>query len=232
VEHPPGPAAARARPAAPRLSDPRWRPLTEGAPVLVPLAVASAAAVRAYPRALPVALLAVGSVALAFRDPEREIERRADIALAPADGQVMRVVRVVDEYWQTELLEVGIFLALWDVHVQRFPLDGTIEAQRRRAGGYWPAMMDMAVHRNNQLATYLRTPAGPCTVTQISGILAQRIVAWEHAGSTVQQGDRLGMIKFGSQVTLRLPLTSTVLVEVGQHVTGGVTPMASVVLPS
>ncbi len=208
------------------MSDPRWRPLTEGAPVLLPLAVVGALAARAFPPATPVALLALGGVALAFRDPERTIERRPDIALAPADGKIMRVERVFDDHWQTELVEVGIFLALWDVHIQRFPLDGEIEAQQRRAGGYWPAMMDVAVHRNNQLATYLRTAAGPCTVTQISGIAARRIVTWEQPGALVAQGQRLGMIKFGSQVTLRLPLTSTVLVGVGQHVTAGVTPMA------
>jgi phosphatidylserine decarboxylase len=175
-----------------------------------------------------VALLAIGGVAFAFRDPERAIERRPDIALAPADGDVIRIARVFDEYWQTELIEVGIFLALWDVHVQRFPLDGEIEAQRRRAGGYWPAMMDRAVHRNNQLATYLRTAAGPCTVTQISGILARRIVTWERPGSHITQGQRLGMIKFGSQVTLRLPLASTVLVQIGEHVSAGLTALARV----
>lgn len=211
------------------MSDPRWRPLTEGAPVLLPLAVVGAVAARAFPPAAPVALLALGGVALAFRDPERSIVRQPDIALAPADGEVMRVVTVFDDYWQTELLEIGIFLALWDVHVQRFPLDGEIEAQQRRAGGYWPAMMDVAVHRNNQLATYMRTAAGPCTVTQISGIAARRIVTWEHPHSRVMQGQRLGMIKFGSQVTLRLPLTSTALVSVGEHVTAGVTAMARVV---
>jgi phosphatidylserine decarboxylase len=212
------------------LSRPRWRPLTEGAPILLPLMAASAVAARLFPPALPIALLAVGAVTLAFRDPERVIERRPDVALAPADGDVMRIERVFDEYWQTELVEVGIFLTLWDVHIQRFPLDGEVEAQRRRAGGYWPAMMDRAVHRNNQLATYLRSVAGPCTITQISGIVARRIVTWEQPGSHVAQGQRLGMIKFGSQVTLRVPLTSTVLVHVGEHVSAGLTPIARVVL--
>lgn len=194
--------------------------------MLLPLALAGAVIARVFPPVTPLALLALGGVALAFRDPERAIERRPDIALAPADGTVMRVERVFDEYWQAELVEVGIFLALWDVHVQRFPLDGEIEAQRRRAGGYWPAMMDVAVHRNNQLATYVRTAAGPCTVTQISGIAARRIVTWEGPGSRVEQGQRLGMIKFGSQVTLRLPLAATVLVRVGEHVSAGLTAMA------
>ena len=100
--------------------------------------------------------------------------------------------------------------------------------QQRRAGGYRPAMTDAATHGNNQLATYLRTDAGPCTVTQISGILARRIVTWSHVGDRVAQGDRLGMIKFGSQVTLRLPVEARVRVERGDRVVGGRTVIAEV----
>lgn len=229
MEHPTGAPPPGPRSAAPLLTNPRWRPLTEGLPVLLPLTIAGLAVARAYPMTLPASAMAIGGVAFAFRDPERTIERQPDTAYAPADGRVMRVQHVYDDYWQTEMIEVGVFLALWDVHVQRFPLDGRIEAQRRRAGGYWPAMWDMAVHRNNQLATYLSTPAGPCTVTQISGVLARRIVTWERAGAEVAQGQRLGMIKFGSQVTLRLPAASNVLVDVGEHVTAGRTAMATVV---
>jgi phosphatidylserine decarboxylase len=123
------------------------------------------------------------------------------------------------------MLEVGIFLALWNVHVQRAPLAGRVVAQRRRPGGYKPAMTAAATHGNNQLATYIETSAGPCTVTQISGIAARRIVTWVEEGAYLQQGDRLGMIKFGSQVTLRVPRSATVLVEVGQQVRAGLTPL-------
>lgn len=165
-------------------------------------------------------------MALAFRDPERTIERREDAALSPADGRVLRVGREFDDYWQTEMTEIAIFLALSNVHVQRVPLDGEVVAQRRKAGGYKPAMTEAATHGNNQIATYLQTPVGPCTVTQISGILARRIVTWPHVGDQVQQGDRLGMIKFGSQVTLRLPTSARVLVKAGDHVVGGRTVMA------
>lgn len=126
---------------------------------------------------------------------------------------------------------MGIFLALWDVHIQRAPIDGTIVDQRRKTGGYKPAMTAAATHGNNQLVTCLETSAGPCTVTQISGIAARRIVTWAHAGTNLQQGDRLGMIKFGSQVTLRVPASATVLVEVGQHVRGGITPLVRLAPP-
>jgi phosphatidylserine decarboxylase len=170
-------------------------------------------------------------VAFLLRDPEREITPRADVALAPADGQVIHVGRVHDDYWDAEMLEVGIFLALWDVHIQRAPLDGVVVGQRRKAGGYRPAMTEAATHGNNQVATYLDTAMGPCTVTQISGIVARRIVTWVREGDDLEQGERLGIIKLGSQVTLRVPASAEALVEVGQAVRGGVTPIARLVPP-
>ncbi|MSQ29356.1 MAG: phosphatidylserine decarboxylase family protein [Dehalococcoidia bacterium] len=212
------------------MNRPRWRPLTEGWLILVPLAGVTVALAAVAPFFAPMAMFATIAIGLAFRDPERTIERRGDIALSPADGTVLRVERVFDDYWQAELVEVGIFLALADVHVQRIPLDGHVEAQRRRAGGYWPAMLPRAAHRNNQLATYIRTVAGPCTVTQISGLVARRIVNWTRAGDHIAQGERLGMIKFGSQVTLRIPVASEVLVRAGERVRGGVTPIARVTI--
>lgn len=226
MEHPTRDAAARPTRLSEALREPRWRPLTEGAPFIVPLVAAGLAATRFFPPAAPVAFLAAGGVALAFRDPERAVETRPDIALAPADGRVIHVGHVWDEYWECEMIEVAIFLALWDVHVQRSPLAGEIVEQRRRAGGYRPAMTRAAAHGNNQVATYLETSAGPCTVTQISGLVARRIVAWARLGDRVEQGERLGMIKFGSQVTLRVPSSARVLVEVGDAVRAGLTAVA------
>lgn len=226
MEHPTGDAAARPESSPRRLSNPRWRPVTEGRPVLLPLIALGLAAVLVFPPAVPLVLLAAGAAALTFRDPERAVVRRPDVALAPADGRVIHVDRVWDAYWQAELVEVGVFLALWDVHVQRSPQDGEVVAQHSRAGGYQPAMSRTATHCNNQLATYLRTTAGPCVVTQISGLLARRIMSWAPPGTQLAQGERLGMIRFGSQVTLRLPATAIVLVDVGDHVRAGLTPVA------
>lgn len=184
------------------------------------------AAVRVVPPLTPLPLAAVGAVALAFRDPERAIPQRSDVALAPADGRVIHVHRIWDDYWQAEMLEIGIFLAVWDVHIQRSPLDGEVVAQRRKFGGYRPAMSRAATHSNNQLATYLWTAAGPCVVTQISGLVARRLVNWALPGTRLARGDRLGMIKFGSQVTLRLPATALAAIVAGDHVRAGVTPVA------
>lgn len=208
------------------MNAPRWRPLTEGGVIIVPLLLVGIGATWWFPPAAPVALLVVAAVTLAFRDPERRVIPQQDVALAPADGRVIHIIQVHDDYWDTDMVEVGIFLSLLDVHVQRVPLDGVIVAQRRRAGGYRPAMSQAATHGNNQQATYLETAAGPCTVTQISGLVARRIVTWQGEGDRVAQGARLGMIKFSSQVTLRVPATATVLVQVGDRVRAGVTPLA------
>ncbi len=208
------------------MNDPRLRPLTEGGLIIVPLVLGGLVFLR---RSLSVALILWGLAAAVghfFRDPERAIRRQPTVALSPADGRVLHVERAWDDYWQQEMTEIAIFLALLDVHVQRLPLEGTVVAQTRRAGGYSPAMSRAATHGNNQLATCLETPAGPCTVTQISGLLARRIVSWVEAGDEVAQGQRLGMIKFGSQVTLRVPVTAEVLVEAGDGVVGGLTQMA------
>lgn len=208
------------------MSSPRRRAITEGRPVLLLLGAIGVAAVRASPPAAPLAILAAAAVALTFRDPERAVTRRPGIALAPADGRVVHIDHVWDAFWKAELVEIGIFLALWDVHVQRAPLGGEVVGQYRRAGGYRPAMSRLATHGNNQLATYLRTPTGPCVVTQISGLLARRIVTWAPSGSHLTQGERLGMIMFGSQVTLRLPPDVNLLVGVGDRVRAGVTAIA------
>ncbi len=208
------------------MTSPRWRPLTEGGAIILPLLVAGIVAARLLPPAAPVALLAAAGIALAFRDPDRAVEPQPGVALAPGDGRVIHLGQVHDDYWKTDLTEIVIFLSLLDVHVQRAPLDGLIVAQRRRTGGYRPAMSSAATHGNNQLATYLQTEAGPCTVTQISGLVARRIVMWCGEGDRLAQSQRMGMIKFSSQVTLRVPLAATVLVQVGDHVRAGVTPVA------
>ena len=226
MEHASGNAAPRPRPAPRGLSSPRWRLVAEGAPILVPLITVGLVVGRAFPPAAPVLFLVVGATALTFRDPERAVTHRPDVALAPADGRIIHIGRVWDTYWQAELIEIAMFLAIWDLHIQRSPLDGEVVAQCRRTGGYRPAMSRAATHGNNQLATYVRSDAGPCVVTQISGLLARRIVSWTAPGTWLAQGERLGMIKFGSQTTLRLPTTMTVLVDVGDRVRAGLTPVA------
>lgn len=206
-----------------RLLDPLQRPLAEGWAILTPLALLALAARRRRPL-LAAALVTGAAVAAALRDPERQ-PLISDDALAPADGRVLRIARVKDEYFGQEMIQLTIFLALWHVHVQRAPLAGRLVDARIVPGGFQNALFDVADNNYCQ-HLYFETQWGPCVVTQIAGLLARRIVRWVEPGERLAAGDRLGMIKFGSRVTLRLPDTCTILVEPGQEVRAGRTQVA------
>lgn len=205
----------------------KWhRPFTTGWPILLPVSIIGIALFKWFPR-LGMAVMAInGLIALTFRDPERAIQRDPDLALAPADGPVMRVETVWDDYWQREMIEVAIFLAIWDVHVQRVPLDGHVVGQSRKYGANRPAMTHAAASANNQILTYFDTARGPVTVNQITGMVARRLINWTPVGSSADQGERMGMIVLGSQVTLRVTPDWRPLVVPGDVVRAGITPLA------
>jgi phosphatidylserine decarboxylase len=207
------------------LDKPFLRPFQQGWKLLLPIAILSVALAKRFPRLAGAVMLLNGLIALTFRDPEREIQHDDQLALAPADGRVMRVETIWDDYWQREMLEVAIFLAIWDVHVQRVPVEGTVVGQVRKHGANRPAMTSAAAKLNNQLLTYYETESGPVTVNQITGMVARRLINWNQMGSQVQQGDRLGMIVLGSQVTLHVDPHSQPLVWPGDIVRAGVTPL-------
>ena len=210
---------------APLAALPRWlrRPVAEGWAIIGPL-LAAAVGLWRWPPLSAAAATGALLVGAALRDPERT-PPKTDHALAPADGRVMAVEWVWDEHLKAEVLEIAIFLALWNVHVQRAPLAGRVVATRSYEGSYRPALWPGAA-ANYREATYLETEWGPCAVTQIAGLLARRIVRWVGKGETLRQGQRLGMIKFGSRVTLRLPGGSEPLVSVGDEVRAAETAVA------
>jgi len=201
------------------------RPVSEGWAILAPLVVGSALAVRRDWRLGVGGLGLAAGVAAFLRDPERCVTA-GEAALAPADGRVVEIATRHDPYFGVEMLEISIFLALWNVHVQRAPLAGRVVAVRVEAGPFRPALMAEAAHNHRQ-AIYLETDRGPCVVTLMAGILARRIVRWVEVGDALRAGDRIGMIKFGSRVSLRLPSGYRPLVRVGQEVRAGLTPLAA-----
>jgi phosphatidylserine decarboxylase len=207
-----------------RWSSPRWRAVSEGWAVLCALVLVARTLPR-WPRLLVLSLAA--AVAWALRDPERETHPQPAVALAPADGRVLFIRSTWDAYFQRDMLEIGIFLALWNVHIQRAPLSGTVLARQRTSGGYHSALDPTSAEANQRVTTYLDADHGPCVVIQIAGLVARRIVTWAEVGARLEAGQRLGMIKFGSQTSLRLPANARPLIEVGQHVHAGLTPVAS-----
>ncbi len=168
----------------------------------------------------------LGWIVYFFRDPERvPVSPTPEWILAPADGKVTDI-ELVDEphFFKGPALRVSMFLSLFDVHVQRSPYQGTVKFLRYQSGSFAPAFLkDTADNEYNMIG--MSTPHGPMVIKQIAGILARRIVCWADLDDTLETGQRLGLIKFGSRVDLLLPPETEILVHVGQQTYGGQTIM-------
>lgn len=170
---------------------------------------------------------AAGLVALAgfFRDPRRRVPRQEGILLAPADGRVADIGEVdEDEYVGERSVRIGIFLSVFDVHVNRAPLAGTVEWVQRRAGRHGAAFTAESTAGNEASMLGLRTEGGDrIAVRQITGAVARRIVCAVAPGDRLEAGERFGMIKFGSRTELYVPVArlDRILVAVGSRVRAG-----------
>lgn len=154
-----------------------------------------------------------------FRDPERLIPEDPAAVVSPADG---RVVEILDESWEGRRgKRISIFLAVWNVHVQRAPVAGTIRRLDYRPGKFFAAMRARASVENEQNVFTISTPRGEIMFKQIAGWIARRVVSWKTAGDAVTRGERVGMIRFGSRVDVWLPADAVIVVRKGQNVAGG-----------
>ena len=159
-----------------------------------------------------------------FRDPERVIPAEAGAVVSPGDG---RVVVVTDEENAGRLgKRVSIFLAVWNVHVNRSPAEGTITKLEYRPGRFLAAMRERASVENEQNVFTLSTEAGELVFKQIAGLIARRVVSWKKAGEKVARGERIGLVRFGSRVDLWVPKDAEILVRVGENVKGGSSVLA------
>ena len=164
---------------------------------------------------------------LFFRDPERRAPQDVDAVLAPADGRVMEISTINEPaFIQGQALKIGIFMSLLDVHVNRAPLDGTVEWTKHFPGQHLAAFRPDASTRNEHNLIGMRYNGRKVLVKQIAGVMARRIVCSVQPGQALSAGQRLGMIKFGSRVEVFLPPNSLPAVEVGDQVRGGVTIVA------
>lgn len=154
-----------------------------------------------------------------FRDPERVIPATPGAILAPADGQVLGVEAVTVE--GVPHTQVDIFLSVFDVHVNRAPIGGTITAVRYRPGRFHVASRPQASRENEQNEVVLEGEGTRVVLRQIAGILARRIEFWKRVGDQVERGQRLGMIRFGSRTEVVFDARCRVQVQPGQHVRAG-----------
>lgn len=207
---------------------PAYAALKEGWPIIAGV-VALALPLGALDRRLiwPPLLLA-GAIAGFFRDPRRVTPHDDDCIYAAADGIVLSVDEV-DEPWFLggRGLRIITFLSLFDVHVNRSPLAGTLVKTRHIDGGYAPAMDRAGAELNERQLLAISGERGPIVVVQIAGLLARRIRRWIEPGATLRAGQKFGMIKFGSRTDVIIPLGhAEALVTKGARVRAGITPIA------
>lgn len=174
---------------------------------------------------LPVAVWVVAF----FRDPVREGPRGDQFLIAPAGGKVVSVLDSIDEpdFHGQSVVRVAIFMNVFDVHVNRYPARGTVTYRHDNPGRFLNAASEKASLENEQNSIGLETPGGKILIRQIAGLVARRIVT-DHAGGTdVAQGQRMGIIRFGSRVDLFIPRSAKILVSVGDRTKAGETVVAT-----
>lgn len=174
-----------------------------------------------------VSLLALW-VAYFFRDPERSGQRGEDLVIAPADGRVVSVADVDEPaFLHSPAKRVSIFMNVFNVHVNRYPVSGTVRYVHYNRGKFLHAAAEKASLENEQMSVGLEARGSQrVLVRQIAGLLARRIANYSREGETVEQGDRMGIIRFGSRVDVLLPPASQVLVRIGDRTEAGTTVVA------
>lgn len=200
------------------------------APAGIPFVLAAAAVTAAlyfvWPKSLPLAvlgLLLTAFMAWFFRDPERVPPAEPGAVISPADG---RIVFCGDSppgiYTAEPGKKVSVFMWIFDVHVNRAPVSGKVISVRYNPGKFHAANVDKASLLNEQNGVVLETAEGRrVSYVQIAGLVARRIVCDLSEGDTVQQGQRVGMIRFGSRVDILLPASTILRVRKGDRVRAG-----------
>ena len=173
------------------------------------------------------ALLLVFTISF-FRDPQRTAPADPKAIVAPADGTIVEIRTVHEPYFLNgEATMVAIFLSVFDVHVQRAPIDGEIKFVKYNKGKFLDARnMNASLENENRVIGIVAADGFRVTVRQIAGLIARRIVGWADPGTKLTRGERLGMIRFGSRVELFLPSGVTVTAQVGDYAKGGETIIA------
>jgi len=174
--------------------------------------------------------LAVTTFVVAFfRDPERMTDAEYDKLISPADGKIILIEELSDDiYMQDKVIKISIFMNVFNVHVNRIPLDGTVEKIIYKPGQFYSADSEKGALLNERCGVIISTSGGGrIAFVQVAGLIARRIVNWLEVGDAVQRGKRFGLIRFGSRVDLYLPTTSNIHVKLGQKVRAGETAIAS-----
>ena len=194
------------------------------------LVAAGAFGIAVARRSWPLWLFAIGLTIIAlwvayfFRDPMRTGERGEQLVIAPADGKVVMITEVDEPTFIKErAIRVSIFMNVFNVHVNRYPVSGIVRFVERKAGRFMNAAASEASLENEQTSIGIESGSNHILVRQIAGLIARRIVTDAKEGDHVKQGDRMGLIRFGSRVDVFLPTTATMRVKVGDATYAGIT---------
>jgi phosphatidylserine decarboxylase len=210
----------------PFMKEPRIPVAAEGYPF-----IGLAALVTLVLAILGYSLLALVSLALTsfilyfFRDPERVAPEEDDVVVSPADGKVILIEKIFDDQFVKEhVYKISIFMNVFNVHVNRSPLHGTVTQVRYVPGSFLAANTERAALENEHCALTIATAGRQkLAVVQVAGLVARRIVCWATKGDHLARGQRFGLIRFGSRVDLYLPLQIQLEVVTGQKVRAGET---------
>jgi len=166
-------------------------------------------------------------VAYFFRDPERTGDRGPSLVVSPADGKLIMITEVDEPtFVQGRAIRLSIFMNVFNVHVNRYPVDGVVRYVHYNKGKFFNAAAEKSSLENEQMSVGIDTGRRRILVRQIAGLIARRIVTYSKVGETVKQGDRMGIIRFGSRVDVFIPVNSTVRGKVGDITVAGVTILA------
>jgi len=154
-----------------------------------------------------------------FRDPKIEITQGGGLILSPCNGTVMEVTE------EGEQKIIRVFLSIFSVHLQRSPVSGSVIDVTHKDGKFYAAWNPLAQSQNEQNIITIQSEDGVYVVRQIAGLVARRCVSWVKVGDTLKIGDKIGMIKFSSQVDLHLPKTAVIDVKPGDKTKAGITVM-------
>lgn len=184
-------------------------------------------AVAAFYITLVAALLLFTLVVRFFRFPKIRAVKDESAVIAPADGTIVIVKEVYEgEYLKTNCIQVSVFMSVFNVHINWFPVKGVVKYFKYHPGDYLVAMHPKSSEKNERTTIVVESKSGPVLFRQIAGYLARRIVCYAQEDTNVDQGEQAGFIKFGSRVDLFLPIDSRIQVTKGQTVKGARTIIA------
>jgi len=194
----------------------------EGWPFILPLAVVTALLFAlGWRNTGAVVLVLTLFVLFFFRDPERSVPGGENTVVSPADGKVIVVKDIFEpDYLKQDVKQISIFLSVFNVHVNRAPIGGTVETVKYNPGKFLAAWDDKASLDNEQTAMVIDHNGKKVLAKQIAGLIARRIVCYAKPGDAVKAGERYGLIRFGSRVDLFLPKDADIKVKVGDRVKG------------